>query len=160
MKTYDFIVVGSGIAGLSFALRAAKSGSVAIVTKRDRGDCNTAWAQGGIACVKDAEDSFDLHVKDTLNAGAGLCNEKVVRTIVSEGPQAIQNLIDLGVNFDRDEEGNSFSLGMEGGHSKRRILHSKDTTGQKVETHLLEAVASVLSGFQGTNPSILLDPCS
>jgi len=140
MKNYDFIVVGSGIAGLSFALRAAESGRVAIVTKRDRGDCNTAWAQGGIACVEDEEDSFDMHVKDTLNAGAGLCNEEVVRTIVSEGPQAIQNLIDLGVHFDRDEDSNSFSLGMEGGHSKRRILHSKDTTGLEVETRLLEAV--------------------
>lgn len=141
MKNYDFIVVGSGIAGLSFALRAAESGRVAIVTKRDRGDCNTAWAQGGIACVEGEEDSFDLHVEDTLIAGAGLCNEDVVRTIVSEGPQAIQDLVGLGVHFDRDEKNDDFSLGMEGGHSKRRILHSKDTTGLEVETRLLEAVA-------------------
>jgi len=140
MKTYDFIVVGSGIAGLSFALRAAKSGSVAIVTKRDRGDSNTAKAQGGIACVEGADDSFDLHVEDTLIAGAGLCNEEVVRTVVSEGPKAIKELVELGVNFDHNENNDQFSLGMEGGHSQRRILHSKDTTGLEVETRLLEAV--------------------
>ncbi|MFK5922156.1 MAG: L-aspartate oxidase [Verrucomicrobiota bacterium] len=142
MKTYDFIVVGSGIAGLSFALRAAQKGRVAIVTKKDRGDSNTAKAQGGIACVESAEDSFDLHVKDTLIAGAGLCNEEVVRTIVSEAPQAIADLVDLGVCFDRDEASGDFSLGMEGGHSQRRILHSKDTTGLEIETQLLEAVAA------------------
>ncbi len=141
MKTYDFIVVGSGIAGLSFALRAAEKGRVAIVTKKDREDCNTAQAQGGIACVESDEDSFDLHVEDTLIAGAGLCREDVVRTIVSEGPEAIEDLVKLGVSFDRDPESDQFSLGMEGGHSKRRILHSKDTTGLEVETRLLEAVA-------------------
>ena len=140
MKTYDFIVVGSGIAGLSFALRAAKNGSVAIVTKREREDSNTAKAQGGIACVASDKDSFDLHVEDTLVAGAGLCNEEVVRTIVGEGPQAIEDLVELGVNFDRGEQTDSFDLGMEGGHSQRRILHSKDTTGLEVETCLIEAV--------------------
>ena len=143
MKTYDFIVVGSGIAGLSFALRASRNGRVAVVTKREMGDCNTAKAQGGVACVESDEDSFDLHVKDTLEAGAGLCNEEVVRTIVSEGPDAIADLVELGVNFDRDKQNDHFDLGMEGGHSKRRILHSKDTTGLEIETHLLEAVQQV-----------------
>lgn len=141
MRTYDFIVVGSGIAGLSFALRAAEKGRVAIVTKKDRGDSNTSKAQGGIACVESDEDSFDLHVEDTLIAGAGLCKEEVVRTIVSEGPAAIAELVKHGVNFERDSENNKFSLGMEGGHSKRRILHSKDTTGLEIERRLLEAVA-------------------
>ena len=140
MKTYDFIVVGSGIAGLSFALRAAEQGRVAIVTKRNREDCNTAWAQGGIACVQSEEDTFDLHVQDTLVAGAGLCNEEVVRTVVSEGPQAIEDLVALGVHFDQGKQNEGFSLGMEGGHSQRRILHSKDTTGLEIETRLLEAV--------------------
>ncbi|MCF6312122.1 MAG: L-aspartate oxidase [Verrucomicrobiales bacterium] len=142
MKTYDFIVVGSGIAGLTFALQAAQKGSVAIVTKKDRGDSNTAKAQGGVACVESNEDSFDQHVQDTLIAGAGLCHEDVVRTIVSEGPQAIEQLIKTGVNFDRDPDSGEFSLGMEGGHSQRRILHSKDTTGLEIETRLLAAVAA------------------
>lgn len=140
METYDFIVVGSGIAGLSFALRAAEKGRVAIVTKRERGDCNTAKAQGGIACVESATDSFDQHVADTLVAGAGLCHEDVVRTIVAEGPDAIDDLMELGVQFDRNPDTDDFSLGMEGGHSQRRILHAKDTTGQEVETRLLEAI--------------------
>src|SRR5690349_13196242 len=100
MIRYDFVILGSGIAGLSFALKAAKHGSVAIVTKRSRGESNTAWAQGGIASVTSPEDSFDLHVRDTLEAGAGLCNEEVVRMIVEGGPERIQELIDLGVHFD------------------------------------------------------------
>src|ERR1700757_267154 len=100
MKEYDFVVIGSGIAGLSFALKAAKHGSVAVVTKRKGADTNTAWAQGGIACVTSDEDSFELHVRDTLDAGAGLCDEQVVRTIVTDGPDRIQELIDFGVHFD------------------------------------------------------------
>ena len=87
MKEYDFVVIGSGIAGLSFALKSAKHGSVAVITKRKGSDTNTAWAQGGIACVTSDEDSFELHVRDTLEAGAGLCDEAVVRTIVTEGPE-------------------------------------------------------------------------
>lgn len=142
MKRFDFVVVGSGIAGLSFALRASRHGSVAIVTKRQGSDTNTAWAQGGVACVQSDDDSFDLHVADTLDAGAGLCDESVVRTIVTEGPAAIEALIQLGVDFDEytDEEGEvGPNLGLEGGHSKRRILHSKDTTGREIETKLLAA---------------------
>ncbi len=98
MKNYDFIVVGSGIAGLSFALRASKHGSVAVITKNNAEDTNTAKAQGGISCVQSAKDSFDKHVADTLDAGAGLCPEPVVRTIVSEGPAAIEELIAWGLN--------------------------------------------------------------
>lgn len=143
MKTYDFIVVGSGISGLSFALRAAEQGTVAIVTKRDAASTNTAWAQGGIACVQSEDDSFDRHVADTLDAGAGLCPEPVVRKIVSDGPRAIQELIDWGVHFDgaiSDSGEEVIELGREGGHTRRRILHHKDTTGREIETKLLAAV--------------------
>lgn len=142
MKNYDFVVLGSGIAGLSFALKAAKHGSVALITKRLRDDANTSFAQGGVACVTSGEDSFDLHVRDTLTAGAGLCNEAVVRTIVTEGPARIQELMQLGVHFDeRDLEGgeSELDLGREGGHSKRRILHARDATGREIEQSLIHA---------------------
>ena len=139
MKEYDFVVIGSGIAGLSFALKAAKHGSVAVVTKRKGSDTNTAWAQGGIACVTSDEDSFELHVRDTLDAGAGLCDEQVVRTIVTEAPAWIQDLVDLGLHFDeREVSGHrEFDLGREGGHSKRRVLHVRDVTGKEIESVLL-----------------------
>ncbi len=144
MKTYDFIVIGSGIAGLSFALRASQYGSVGIITKDNAVDSNTSWAQGGISCVWDFEDdSFDLHVEDTLDAGAGLCPEDVVRTIVSEGPRAINELIDWGVEFDKkkDDSGEEkIALGREGGHTRRRVLHHKDTTGKEIEDNLLAAI--------------------
>ncbi len=139
MKEYDFVVIGSGIAGLSFAWKAAQHGRVAVVTKRKGADSNTAWAQGGIACVTSGEDSFELHVRDTLVAGAGLCNEEVVRTIVTEGPARIQELIELGLHFDeRDVSGHrELDLGREGGHSKRRVLHVQDVTGKEIERVLL-----------------------
>ena len=139
MKGYDFVVIGSGIAGLSFALKAAKHGSVAVVTKRKGADTNTAWAQGGIACVTSDEDSFALHVRDTLVAGAGLCDEQVVRTIVTEAPARIQDLVELGLHFDeREVSGHrEFDLGREGGHSKRRVLHVADVTGKEIENVLL-----------------------
>jgi L-aspartate oxidase len=142
MKNYDFVVLGTGIAGLSFALKAARHGSVALITKRLRDDANTSYAQGGVACVTSGEDSFDLHVRDTLTAGAGLCNEAVVRTIVTEGPARIQELMQLGVHFDeRDlKSGESeLDLGREGGHSKRRILHARDATGREIEQSLIQA---------------------
>jgi len=142
MKHFDFVIVGSGIAGLSLALRVAKFGTVAMVTKRKVADSNTAWAQGGVAAVTSAEDSFDLHVKDTLMAGGGLCDPDAVRTIVTEGPSAIQNLIDLGVHFDERvlEDGHrELDLGKEGGHSKRRVLHYHDTTGREIEERLVAA---------------------
>jgi L-aspartate oxidase len=139
VKEYDFVVIGSGIAGLSFALKVAKHGSVAVITKRKGADTNTAWAQGGIACVTSDEDSFELHVRDTLEAGAGLCDEAVVRTIVTEGPQHIDELMKLGLQFDeREVSGHrELDLGKEGGHSKRRVLHVRDVTGKEIENTLL-----------------------
>ena len=139
MKEYDFVVIGSGIAGLSFALKAAKHGSVAVITKRKGSDTNTAWAQGGIACVTSDEDSFELHVRDTLGAGAGLCDEAVVRTIVTEGPQRIRELMELGLQFDEREVSGrrELDLAKEGGHSKRRVLHVRDVTGKEIEETLL-----------------------
>src|ERR671919_2697567 len=103
MKTFDFLVLGSGIAGLSFALKVARHGRVAIITKKDRAESNTNYAQGGIAAVTSKEDSFELHVRDTLAAGAGLCKENVVRTIIEEGPARIAELMDLGMKFSEEE---------------------------------------------------------
>ena len=140
MIAFDFVVVGSGIAGLSFALKAARYGSVAILSKRGAEDSNTSWAQGGVACVMGKDDSFEQHVADTLDAGAGLCREDVVRTIVSEGPERMQELMDWGVRFDGTEEGGRLvpNLGREGGHTRRRILHHGDTTGREIAERLLE----------------------
>src|SRR3569832_696504 len=126
----DFIVLGSGLAGMPLALQVAPHGRGAIITKKDRAESNTNYAQGGIAAVTSKEDSFEMHVRDTLEAGAGLCNEKVVRTIVEEGPERIQELIELGMKFSEREVPSShgareLDLGKEGGHSKRRILHAK-----------------------------------
>ncbi len=146
MKQFDFLVLGSGIAGLSFALKVAPLGRVAIVTKKDRAESNTNYAQGGIAAVTSKEDSFELHVRDTLTAGAGLCNEKVVRTIIEEGPARIAELIELGMHFSereipRSHGARELDLGKEGGHSKRRILHAKDVTGREIERALLHAIS-------------------
>src|SRR5689334_1382545 len=143
MKQYDFVVIGSGIAGLSFAWKAAQHGSVAVVTKRKGADTNTAWAQGGIACVTSDEDSFELHVRDTLDAGAGLCDEAVVRTIVTEGPERIRELAAFGLHFDeREISGHrELDLGKEGGHSKRRVLHVRDATGREIEETLLRELS-------------------
>src|SRR3954470_21318579 len=126
MKQFDFLVLGSGIAGLSFALKVAEKGRVAIVTKKNRAESNTNYAQGGIAAVTSKEDSFELHIRDTLEAGAGLCHEDVVRTIVEEGPERIAELVQLGMHFsermDPTHPGEKeWDLGKEGGHSKRRI---------------------------------------
>ncbi len=145
MREFDFLVLGSGIAGLSFALKVAPHGRVAIITKKDRAESNTNYAQGGIAAVTSREDSVELHVRDTLVAGAGLCNEPAVRTIIEEGPARIAELIELGMQFSLREvpghAGKELDLGKEGGHSKRRILHAKDITGREIERALLAAVA-------------------
>ncbi len=146
-KRFDFLVLGSGSAGLSFALKMAPRGRVAVVTKKDRAESNTNYAQGGIAAVTSKEDSFELHLRDTLEAGAGLCKEQVVRTIVEEGPARIAELIELGMHFTEREiplshGARELDLGREGGHSKRRILHAKDMTGREVERALLAAVAA------------------
>ena len=145
-ESVDFIVLGSGIAGLTFALKVAEHGRVAIITKKKRADSNTNYAQGGIASVTSKEDSFEAHVSDTLDAGAGLCREEVVRTIVQEGPARIQELIDFGMRFSEREIPNSrgkmeLDLGREGGHSQRRILHAKDMTGREIERCLLAAIS-------------------
>ena len=146
MKQFDFLVLGSGLAGLSFALKVAPHGRVAIITKKDRAESNTNYAQGGIASVTSKEDSFELHVRDTLEAGAGLCKEAAVRTIVEDGPARIAELIELGMHFTereipRSHGARELDLGREGGHSKRRILHAKDITGREIERALLAAVA-------------------
>lgn len=143
MPHYDYLVIGSGLAGLSFAEKVAQHGRVALVTKRALEESNTAWAQGGIAAVWAGDDSVDSHVADTLEAGAGLCNERVVRMIAEEGPVRIQELIDLGVRFSpspTSEDG--YDLGLEGGHSHRRILHQADKTGYEVVRALTAVVRS------------------
>jgi len=146
MKQFDYLVLGSGIAGLSFALKVAPHGRVAIITKKNKAESNTNYAQGGIAAVTSREDSFEMHVRDTLEAGAGLCKENVVRTIVQEGPERIQELIELGMKFSERQDPQNrgrheLDLGKEGGHSKRRILHAKDVTGREIERALLDAVS-------------------
>lgn len=138
-RHFDFIVLGSGIAGLSFALQAARHGSVAVLTKKNSAESNTNYAQGGIASVVSPSDNLDSHVQDTLETGAGLCHEDVVRRVVGEGPHVVQELIDFGVEFSRRESG-EFDLGREGGHSKRRVLHAGDFTGQVIEQALLASV--------------------
>ncbi len=147
MQRFDLLVLGSGIAGLSLALKAAPFGRVAIVTKKQSAESNTNYAQGGIAAVLSKEDTFDLHVRDTLQAGAGLCREEIVRVIVEEGPARIAELMNLGMQFTRrtapgETAARELDLGREGGHSKRRIVHAKDMTGREAERVLLAAVAA------------------
>jgi L-aspartate oxidase len=136
----DFLVIGSGIAGLTYALKAAEAfpdKTITVITKTQADETNTKYAQGGIAGVWDeARDSFDKHIEDTLVAGDGLCNTEVVELVVKEGPERIREIISYGAEFDRDEKG-SYSLGKEGGHSENRILHHKDVTGQEMERALL-----------------------
>lgn len=135
----DFLVIGSGVAGLSFALKAAELGKVLVITKANRDESNTKYAQGGIAGVFSNLDTFEKHIHDTLVAGDGLCHEDVVRMVVTEGPQRIRELMEWGANFDRKDDG-TLMLGREGGHSEHRILHSKDATGFEIERALLAAV--------------------
>ncbi len=135
----DFLVIGSGIAGLTFALQAAENGTVAIVTKRERNESATSYAQGGIAAVVSEADSFEDHVRDTLAAGDGLCREDIVRSVVEEGPRQIRLLMDWGVHFTKGERW-LFDLTKEGGHSHRRVLHAGDFTGREIEDALLRAV--------------------
>jgi len=138
---YDLVIVGSGIAGLSFALKVAQAGnSVAILTKKDKAESNTNYAQGGIAAVTSAGDDLEKHVTDTLEAGDGLCDQQVVREVLSDGPDRIDDLAELGVAFTSLDDGR-ISLGREGGHSERRVLHVKDMTGKAIEEALLAAIA-------------------
>jgi L-aspartate oxidase len=137
----DYLVIGSGIGGLSFALHAAKSGTVAIVTKKEMMETSTNYAQGGIASVVDSADNFDLHINDTLESGDGICNRKIVEMVVKDGPERIKELIEIGVKFShKPDVPDELELGMEGGHSKRRIIHAKDRTGSEIERALLEKV--------------------
>ncbi len=138
----DTLVIGGGIAGLFFALKAAARGSVTLLTKDRLPESNTAYAQGGIASVWSPEDSFDAHVEDTLDAGAGLCHRDVVELVVHEGPDRIRDLIALGTSFSTraDQEDREYDLGREGGHSHRRILHASDATGQEIVRALIAAV--------------------
>jgi len=141
-KNFDFVVIGSGLAGLHYALRVADHGTVGMVTKQAADDSATSKAQGGIAAVLDPTDSFEEHVTDTLVAGAGLCKEDVVRHVVERGPETIETLLKHGVEFDLDDSGRDdapdFALGREGGHTRRRILHRRDATGREIEESLLK----------------------
>jgi L-aspartate oxidase len=129
----DFLVIGSGLAGMLFALKAAARGSVLLITKRELGESNSRYAQGGIATVWDEEDSFAEHVQDTLVAGAGLCRHSAVDFVVENGPARVRELIDFGVAFTKDDdEEETYELGREGGHGRRRILHAKDQTGRAI----------------------------
>ncbi len=146
---FDYLVIGSGIAGLTFALKASRSGSVAIVTKKDKLETSTNYAQGGIASVFGKDDSFDLHIEDTFSAGDGLCPPEIVELVVKTGPDRISELVSLGVPFNRSGKGpDAFDLGREGGHSRNRILHAEDMTGKAVEKVLMEAVEA--------NPNIVI----
>ena len=140
----DYLVIGGGIAGLIFAIKAAETGSVTVLTKAASGEANTAYAQGGIASVWSVDDSFESHIDDTLRAGAGLCNRRAVETIVRDGPEAVRELIALGTRFTRVEEGgeDEYDLGREGGHSHRRVLHAQDLTGREIMRALGEAAAA------------------
>lgn len=138
---YDLVIIGSGIAGLTFALKVAEAGyRVAIFTKKDKAESNTNYAQGGIAAVTSAGDDLEKHVEDTIEAGDGLCNPEIVREILRDGPSRIQDLIEMGVSFSSLNDGR-ISLGKEGGHSKRRVLHVKDVTGKAIEDALLNNIA-------------------
>ncbi len=137
----DFLVLGGGAAGLSFALQAADHGSVLVLTKRQPSEGSTHYAQGGIASVLGADDQFDLHVQDTLIAGAGLCKREAVEVTVREGPERIRWLLSLGVELDHEDD-ERLHLTREGGHSRRRVAHAKDATGREVERALLAACAA------------------
>jgi L-aspartate oxidase len=139
MERYDFLVIGGGIAGLSYALKVAEYGSVAVLFKKDTGTSSTLWAQGGIAAVNQPDDTFELHVDDTLVCGAGLCKREIVELVVREGPERVEELVRLGAAFDREGDG-EFHLHREGGHSRRRIFHAGDATGSAIQKALLKAV--------------------
>ncbi len=138
-KKFDFLVIGSGIAGLSFALKVAEQGNVLIITKANEDETNTKYAQGGIAAVWDEHDNFEKHINDTLDAGANLSDEEAVRTVVTQAPARIKELMEIGTSFDKTSTGD-FDLAKEGGHSEHRILHYKDATGKEIERALLKKI--------------------
>ncbi|MCX6297924.1 MAG: L-aspartate oxidase [Bacteroidetes bacterium] len=155
----DFLVIGSGIAGLTYALKMAElypNKTITVITKTATDETNTKYAQGGIAGVWDEnKDSYNKHIEDTLIAGDGLCNESIVEIVVKEGPERIKEIIAYGASFDKDEFGD-YSLGKEGGHSENRILHHKDVTGQEMERALLSALAA-LKNIQLLNHCFVID---
>ena len=132
----DFLVIGSGLSGLLFSIKAARHGKVHIITKDRLTDSATWRAQGGIAAVVSPEDSIELHIADTIRVGDGLCHRDVVEAIVKDGPKRIKELVDAGVDFCDEEETGDYELGLEGGHSRRRVLHVKDHTGEDIERAL------------------------
>ena len=144
--TCDFLIIGSGIAGLSFAIHASKFGSVIMITKKGDSESNTNYAQGGIACVLDPNDTFESHINDTLVAGAGLCNKEAVRILVENGPERIEELLTWGAQFTTGVSSavpHQLDLGKEGGHSANRIIHAHDLTGREIETALLNQVRTI-----------------
>lgn len=138
-KKYDILIIGSGIAGLMYALKVSELGRIAIITKKNRMDASTNYAQGGIASVMSSSDSFDSHIEDTIQVGCGLCNENVVRQVVEAGPRHIEKLTSLGVDFSKNR--GIFELSREGGHTHKRVVHSADHTGKNIENALLTALA-------------------
>jgi L-aspartate oxidase len=136
---YDFLVIGSGIAGLSYALKVSAVGSVAVITKKEKAESNTNLAQGGVAAVMSKVDSFDLHVRDTLATGMGLSHEEAVRLMVREGPDRLRDLMEVGARFTQKD--GTLDLGREGGHSTNRIVHAADLTGREIERALLQAIS-------------------
>jgi len=141
MYRYDFLVIGGGIAGLTFALKVAKKGTVAVLFKHGLEESSTAGAQGGVAAVTAADDDYELHIEDTLKAGAGLCHKDIVEIVVKEGPERVKELIALGADFDKVDE-NNYHLHREGGHSRRRIYHVHDATGFEIQKVLLKQAES------------------
>ncbi len=148
MESSEFTVIGSGIAGLTFALLAADSGKVIVVTKKEDVESATNMAQGGIAAVLAGADSFERHIEDTLTAGVGLCRREAVELAVRSGPDSIRRLMEWGTRFSTAEDGGALALGREGGHSMRRIVHASDMTGREIERALLSAVDA--------NPNIVM----
>lgn len=136
-KEFDFLVIGTGVAGMSFALKVAEHGTVGVISKNKAEESNTFYAQGGIAAVTYQPDSYGRHIKDTLIAGDGLCDKKIVELVVSEAPERIKELIAWGAKFDKKKDGN-YDLAREGGHSEHRILHHKDNTGEEIQLSLLK----------------------
>ncbi len=139
-RTFDFLVIGSGIAGLTYALKVSKHGTVAVITKKERAESNTNYAQGGVAAVVSSDDSFDLHIRDTLATGVGLCRPKAVRLMVEEGPARVKELMALGARF--TQTGGNLDLSREGGHSRNRIVHAKDLTGREIEQALVSSLVA------------------
>src|ERR1700751_1023327 len=140
----DFLVIGGGIAGLIFAIKASESGTVTVLTKAASSEANTAYAQGGIASVWSVDDSFESHIDGTIRPAAGLCDRAAVEAIVRDGPAVVRELIALGTRFTRIEEGgeDEYDLGREGGHTHRRVLHAQDLTGREIMRALGEAATA------------------